>query len=267
MPELPEVETTRRQLVPLLVGRRIVGVRATRASYFFLTPPRRLARGLTGRRVDELRRVGKYLVAHLDDGARVLMHLGMTGQIGALAWDQHTHLGLSFEDGRPEIAFRDVRRFGKVQLLEPGARSARLDRLGPDALLASGPALFTATRGRRAAIKSLLLDQSVLAGVGNIYADEALFLARIRPTRPAGRLTREAWERLAAAIRRVLEGGIQAGGSTISDFLSPYGEEGRYQDDHQVYGREGEACPRCRARIRRIVLGQRSSHYCPRCQR
>jgi formamidopyrimidine-DNA glycosylase len=267
MPELPEVETTRRQLAPLLVGRTIVRVRATRASYFFLTPPARLARGLTGRRVDELRRVGKYLVAHLDDGARFLMHLGMTGQIGTLAWDEHTHLGLSFADGRPEIAFRDVRRFGKVQLLTPGARSARLDRLGPDALGASGPALFAATRGRRAAIKTLLLDQSVLAGVGNIYADEALFVARVRPARRAGRVTRKECDGLADAIRRVLQEGIAAGGSTISDFVSPYGNEGRYQDDHQVYGREGEACPRCRIPIRRLVLGQRSSHYCPRCQR
>jgi formamidopyrimidine-DNA glycosylase len=267
VPELPEVETTRRQLAPLLIGRTIVRVRATRASYFFLTPPGRLARALTGRRVDDLQRVGKYLVARLDDGARVLMHLGMTGQIGTLAWDEHTHLGLSFEDGRPEIAFRDVRRFGKVQLLTPGARSARLDRLGPDALGVTGPALFAASRGRRAAIKTLLLDQSVIAGVGNIYADEALFLARIRPARRAGRVTRGECDALAAAVRRVLEDGIAAGGSTISDFVSPYGSEGRYQDDHRVYGREGEACARCRGRIRRVVLGQRSSHYCPRCQR
>ena len=138
----------------MLIGRTIVRVRATRASYFFLTPPARLARALTGRRVDELRRVGKYLVAHLDDGARFLMHLGMTGQIGTQEWDEHTHLGLSFEDGRPEIAFRDVRRFGKVQLLTPGAPSSRLDRLGPDALAVTGPALFASTRGRRVAVRA-----------------------------------------------------------------------------------------------------------------
>jgi formamidopyrimidine-DNA glycosylase len=267
VPELPEVETTRRQLAPLLVGRTIVRVRASRASYFFLTPPARLARALTGRRVDELVRLGKYLVAHLDDGARVLMHLGMTGQIGTLGWDRHTHLALSFGDGRPEIAFRDARRFGKVQLLPPGATSPRLDRLGPDALAVTGPALFAATRRRRVAVKGLLLDQSVIAGVGNIYADEALFLARIRPARRAAHVTRAECDALAQALRRVLQDGIAAGGSTISDFVSPYGSEGRYQDHHRVYGREGAPCGVCRARVRRLVLGQRSAHYCPRCQR
>jgi formamidopyrimidine-DNA glycosylase len=267
MPELPEVEVTRRQLEPLLVGRTIVGVRTGAPSYFFLTPPRRLARRLLGRRVLAVDRVGKYLLARLDDGARFLMHLGMTGQIGEAPDDAHTHLRLEFADGGRTVRFHDVRKFGKVQLLEPGQRSPRVDRLGPDALGIAADRLLAATRARRAAIKTVLLDQAVVAGIGNIYADEALFAAAIRPTRRAGSVTREECRRLAKAVRRILRQGIQAGGSTISDYRSPEGRPGDYQERHRVYGRTGEPCRRCRTPIRRRVIGQRSSHYCPRCQR
>jgi len=267
MPELPEVEVTRRQLGPLLVGRTIASVRTGRPSYFFLTPPGRLARRLTGRRVLALDRVGKYLLARLDDGARLLMHLGMTGQIGDAPDDAHTHLRLDFADGGRPVRFHDVRKFGKVQLLEPGERSARVDRLGPDALGVTAHRLFAATRARRAAIKAVLLDQAVVAGVGNIYADEALFAAGIRPARRAASVTREECRRLANAVRRILRQGIRAGGSTISDYRSPDGRPGGYQERHRVYGRTGEPCRRCRTPIRRRVIGQRSSHFCPRCQR
>ncbi len=266
MPELPEVEVTRRQLQPLLVGRTITRVWTGRSSTFFLTPPLRLARRLAGRRVLALDRVGKYLLALLDDGARLLMHLGMTGQIGDAPLDVHTHLRLRFDDGGPEVRFHDVRKFGKVQILEPGRSSPRVDRLGPDALGVRGDRLFTGTRGRRAAIKTVLLDQAVLAGIGNIYADEALFLAGVRPSRRAARVGAVECRRLAAALRRVLRQGIRAGGSTIDDYRRPDGSPGQYQEDHRVYGRAGEPCPRCRTRIRRVVIGQRSSHYCPRCQ-
>ena len=292
MPELPEVEVTRRQLEPLLVGRRIERAFTTAPSHFFVTPPAVLSRRLRRRRFEALDRVGKYILARLDNGERLLLHLGMTGQIfgagipgvrllsstagasltpeqqlQAFRPDKHTHLRLRFDDGGPDVLFRDARKFGKVQLMRQDEPSARLDRLGPDALMARGKALFAAVRTRRVAIKSLLLDQSLLAGVGNIYADEALFLARVRPARPGRRVTRPECDRLANAIRRVLRRSIATGGSSISDYVQPDGSSGAYQDERRVYGREGEPCPRCRTRIRRRVLGQRSAHYCPRCQK
>jgi formamidopyrimidine-DNA glycosylase len=291
MPELPEVETTRRRIAPLLVGRRIEQVETTSESYFFLTPPARLRRSLEGRRVERLDRAGKYLVAHLDGGARLLMHLGMTGQLfssevssvrllsatarAALAPgeqrsfepDEHTHLRLTMDGSGPRVYFRDVRKFGKVQWLEPGESNDRLDRLGPDALGVTGDLLFRASRGRRVAIKSLLLDQSVAAGIGNIYADEALFLAGVRPGRGARRVTGKECGLIAGGLRRVLERSIETGGSSISDYVAPDGADGGYQDERKVYGRTGEACPQCADPIKRRVIGQRSSHYCARCQR
>ncbi len=291
MPELPEVEVTRRQLVPLLVGRTVSQVRTTAASYFFLTPPAELRRRLRHRQVRTLERIGKYLVAKVDGEERLLLHLGMTGQLfgagassvrlmGATARsslaperqtgfrpDRHTHLELRFEDGGPAVFFRDVRKFGKVQLLQAGEPCARLERLGEDALGARGATLVAATRRRRAAIKTVLLDQSVLAGVGNIYADEALFAAGIRPTRRADRLRSAECDALATALRRVLRRAITTGGSSISDYIRPDGSDGGYQDERRVYGRTGEPCYRCRRPIRRLVLGGRSTHFCPGCQR
>jgi formamidopyrimidine-DNA glycosylase len=258
MPELPEVEVTRRKVARMLVGRRIAEVVTTRDSYVFLTRPAVLAERLRGRRVEALERAGKYLLARLDDGARLLVHLGMTGELGGdgLPGEAHTHVELRFADGGPPVFFRDVRKFGKVQLLAAGERSARLDRLGPDALHARGAELCARLVGRRAPIKAVLLDQSVLAGVGNIYADEALFEARLSPLRPASSLTPAECQRLAAAVRAVLRRSIARGAG--------YREE---PDDFRVYGRGGEPCRSCRRPLRRVVVAQRSTHYCPRCQR
>ncbi len=291
MPELPEVEVTRRRIAPWLVGRTLREVRTTGESYLFLTPPVRLERELPGARVRDLRRLGKYLLVDLDRGRRLLLHLGMTGQLftegatsprllaatarAALAPeeqlrfepDPHTHLRLVFADEGPALYFRDVRKFGKVQLLAPGEASARLERLGTDALAIRGEELFRASRRRRVAIKSLLLDQSVVAGSGNIYADEVLFLAGVRPGRAAGRVTRAECQRLAEGFHRVLQRAIETGGSSISDYVAPDGADGRYQDERMVYARTGEPCRVCGKPIRRRVLGQRSAHYCPRCQR
>lgn len=291
MPELPEVEVTRRCIEPVLVGRTIASVHTSSPSYFFLTPPARLRRRLAGRTVQALARRGKYLVASLDDGARLVVHLGMTGQLfaegaasprllsatarAALRPDQqlrfrpdaHTHLRIRFADAGPDVWMRDVRKFGKVLWLRAGERHERLDRLGVDALELGGAALFDACRKRAVAIKNLLLDQAVVAGGGNIYADEALHLAGVRPGRAAGRTTRPECERIAAALRRVMQRAIETGGSSISDFVAPDGADGRYQDERRVYARTGEPCHACGTRIRRLVLGQRSSHYCPRCQR
>jgi len=291
MPELPEVEVTRRCISPAWVGRRVRSLRTTADSYFFLTPPRRLQRRLRNQRMQSLERRGKYLVAQTDDGSQLVLHLGMTGQLfssdatsvrllsasarAALAPeeqvrfrpDTHTHLTFRFHDDGPDIHMRDVRKFGKVLLLAPGQRSERLDRLGADALEVQGDDLFAATRGRSIAIKSLLLDQSVVAGSGNIYTDEALYLARVRPTRKAGRVTRAECDRIADATRKVMLRSIETGGSSISDYVAPDGSDGAYQDERMVYARTGEPCPSCSAPIRRVVLGQRSAHYCSRCQR
>ena len=292
MPELPEVEITRRQIAPLLVGRTVAAVVTTASSPFFLTSPGTLRRRLSGRRFERLDRIGKYLLAGLDGGARLLLHLGMTGQVfaagvrslrllsstrggaltpegqaGGFVPDRHTHLRLHFDDGGPDVFFRDVRKFGRVELLAPGASSPRLERLGVDALAARAGDLAAAVRRRRAPIKAVLLDQSVLAGVGNIYADEALFLSSIRPSRPANRVTKPQCEQLLAAVQRVLHRSLETGGASISDFVQPSGEDGRYQDERLVYGREGEPCPRCHTPVVRTVIAGRGTHYCPRCQR
>ncbi|MEN8181048.1 MAG: bifunctional DNA-formamidopyrimidine glycosylase/DNA-(apurinic or apyrimidinic site) lyase [Myxococcota bacterium] len=291
MPELPEVEVTRRRIRPLLVGRTIARVRTTRPSYLFLTPPGVLRRRLPGRRIAGLARQGKYLLAGFEDGSRLVIHLGMTGQLfaegaasprllsatarAALLPDEqlrfqpdgHTHLRLAFRDPGPEILLRDVRKFGKVLWLSPGEGHERLDRLGVDALRLRGEDLESAARGRKAAIKSLLLDQAVVAGSGNIYADEALALAGVRPTRQACRVSRKQCERIAEELRRVMRRAIETGGSSISDFVAPDGSDGGYQDERRVYARTGAPCLECGAAIRRVLIGQRSAHYCPRCQR
>lgn len=291
MPELPEIEVTRKRLAPLLVGRRIRSVRTSAPSYFFLTPPDALRRALRGRALEALERRGKYLVGDFGGGDRLLIHLGMTGQLfssratsvrllsatarAALSPeeqqrfrpDPHTHLQLAFEDGGPEVYFRDVRKFGKLLWLPKGSTHERLDRLGADALEVTGELLFAASRGRVVAIKNLLLDQAVLAGCGNIYADEALFLAGVRPARRAGRVTRAECDAIAEALIGVLRRSIETGGSSISDFVAPDGADGAYQSERRVYARAGEPCSRCGGAIRRRVIGQRSSHFCARCQK
>jgi len=292
MPELPEVEVTRRQIGPLLLRRRIASVITTAPSYFFLTEPDVLRRKLRGRRIERLERHGKYLIGTLDDGSRLLLHLGMTGQLFgggvssvrllsatrgaslspeaqlvAFTPDRHTHLRIQFEDRGPEVYFRDTRKFGKVQWLAAEEPSPRLQLLGVDALQATAARLLAETRSRRVPIKTVLLDQSVFAGIGNIYADEALFVAGVRPTRRAQRLSADESARVVRAVKRILLRSIETGGSSISDYVQPDGSDGAYQDERRVYDRTGEACLRCGASIKRLVIGTRSSHYCPRCQR
>jgi formamidopyrimidine-DNA glycosylase len=291
MPELPEVEVTRRRIGKLLVGREIARLVTTKPSYFFLTSPRKLQAQLVGRTVVKLERHGKYLLARLDGGATVLLHLGMTGQLfgeGAKSIrllraldrsangadeprrftpDQHTHLQFEFADDGPRVFFRDTRKFGKVLFVPPGQSDARLDKLGIDALKANGHHLFDAARARKIPIKSLLLDQGVVAGIGNIYADEALFIAGVSPQRVAGRVDADACAAIIAAAQQVMRRSIQTGGSSISDYVNPDGSDGGYQNERRVYGREDEPCPRCRTPIVRVVIATRSSHFCPACQK
>lgn len=291
MPELPEVEVTRRQISGVLVGRTVSAVATTRASYFFLTKPSELKARLVGRRFAGLERVGKYLLAELDDGSQLLLHLGMTGQLFAAGAasprllsatakralapeaqasftpDEHTHLVLTFRGPGPNVYFRDVRKFGKVAWIAKGRSHERLSKLGVDALSATGGTLFDATRARRAPIKTVLLDQGVVAGIGNIYADEALFLAGVRVTRPACRLTRAECDAVMRAAQKVMRRSIETGGSSISDYVRPDGSDGGYQDERRVYARTGEPCSSCGTPILRLVIATRSSHYCPTCQR
>jgi formamidopyrimidine-DNA glycosylase len=291
MPELPEIEVTRRRIEGLLVGRRISRVFTTPKSYLFLTDPKRLEKRLVGREIIRLDRHGKYLVAALDDGKRLVLHLGMSGQLfgdratsprllsasarsaltpsqqATFVPDQHTHLQLCFEDGGSRVLLRDVRKFGKVRLLESGENEPRLDKLGVDALVATGEELFRATRRRSVEIKTLLLDQSSIAGIGNIYADECLFRARVRPTRRARRMTRRECARLIEAVRETLQRAIETGGSSISDYVAPDGQDGGYQDERCVYARAGLPCHVCGTPIRKTVIAQRGTHFCPKCQR
>lgn len=288
MPELPEVEVTRRRIAPLLLNRPIVQLRTTKPSYFFITPPQTLRTKLAARHFIALDRVGKYLVGTLDDASRLLLHLGMTGQLfgeGAanprlvrkidrvsvpdmeveFTPDQHTHLVFHFAAG-PSVYFRDTRKFGKVEWLPAGESSPRLTKLGPDALEISASELHARLRRKGGPIKTELLNQSVLAGAGNIYADEALFLTGIRPTRVANRLSEQACASLLDHLRAVLLRSIETGGSSISDYFTPDGSDGGYQNERRVYARTGEPCRTCGTAIKRTTLGQRSTHYCPQCQ-
>jgi formamidopyrimidine-DNA glycosylase len=290
MPELPEVELVVRYLRPQLLGRRIQRVTTTKPSYFFLTPPKTLNDELPGERIAGLERLGKYLLVVFKSDRRLLLHLGMTGQLivagarnprlvfskqrrrGAtepltdFEPDQHTHLSLHFADNRPALYFRDTRKFGKVRLLEAGQTDPRLAKLGPDALTVKASRLVLTSQSRRVPVKSWLLDQTVITGVGNIYADEALFLTGIHPQRPAQSLTLRDCQALAKTIRRLLRNAIRAGGSSIDDYVHPDGSDGRFQKQFNVYGRAGLPCDQCKTPIVRIVLGGRSTHFCPKCQ-
>ena len=285
MPELPEVETVRRGLAPALVGRRIKRAQTKRADLRFPFPERFAAR-LSGRRVDALERRAKYLLAHLDDGVVWVTHLGMTGRWSILGAKHqpgdfyyaeppdpaHTHVVLETDAGA-RLEFNDPRRFGYMDLIAADALSAHpfFKGMGPEPLGNEFhlPYLKRALTGKKTSIKAALLDQRVVAGLGNIYVVEALHRAGIAPTRAAGRIATVRLERLHHAIRAVLEEAIEAGGSTLSDYAQVNGAQGGFQHRFRVYDREGEACttPDCGGTIVRAVHGGRSSFWCPRCQR
>jgi len=283
MPELPEVETVRRGLAPVLEGARIARVRVNRPDLRWPFPDR-MAERLTGRRVLCLRRRSKYILADLDSGEALLIHLGMSGRIlvsgdplGRFqhehpAPERHDHVVLELESGA-RVTFNDPRRFGAMDLVATDASDGHrlLRNLGPEPLgnAFNEDYLAAALKGRRLPVKAALLDQRIVAGLGNIYACEALFRAGISPKRRAGAISGRRVAGLVPAIRDVLRDAIAAGGSSLRDFRRADGELGLFQHRFDVYGREGAPCPTpgCDRRIRRIPQSGRSSFYCPRCQR
>jgi formamidopyrimidine-DNA glycosylase len=262
LPELPEVETVVRSVRPHILGKKVIAAafasrRVTRASH------EETRQALTGATITDVRRRGKQILIDLDRGL-LYVHLGMTGK---LLWNttptKYTRAQLHFEDGI--LLYDDTRMFGRVEFF--AVAPEMLSRVGPDALTVTFEDFYSRLKRHKGKIKAVLLNQAFLAGVGNIYADESLFAAGISPSTPAQRLSKARAQRLHAHLLEILETAIQHRGSSIADYVDSTGTRGSYQQLHNVYGRKGEACPRCGALIRRIVLAQRGTHFCPRCQK
>lgn len=274
MPELPEVETVRRQLASALPGRRITGLGVRLPRLLRNIEPERLEERVAGRRFAAVQRRGKFLLLHLDDGARLIVHLRMTGRLTVAPTGDpegpHTHIVVAL-DGGLELRFSDQRTFGTWHYVAddygqepPGLVSMGVEPLGDDF---SPEALAALVAGRRAPIKAVLLDQRRVAGIGNIYADEALFRAGIDPARPAGSLSEADLARLHRTIRAVLQDSLAKGGTTVRDYVNGRGVPGEFQRYLDVYGRAGQPCRRCGTAIVRRRVAGRGTHVCPRCQR
>ena len=282
MPELPEVETTRRGLAPHLEGRRIASVTLRRPDLRWPIPAE-VAALLPGQRIQAIRRRAKYLLLDTDVGS-ALLHLGMSGSLRVLPADApagaHDHVDLALETsghghGRV-LRFTDPRRFGCLLWQPPGTTHALLRGLGPEPLVADGavsggPAfdgdyLFVRSRGRKAPVKSFLMDQRIVVGVGNIYAAEALFAAGISPLRAAGRVSRERYRLLAGAVQAILSHAIARGGTTLRDFISPDGAPGYFEQELSAYGRGGAPCPNCGRPLKQAWIGQRATVWRGHCQ-
>lgn len=262
LPELPEVETVVRSIAPHIVGRTIEHAelhsqRVTRGGLA------ETAAALAGKTIESVRRHGKQIFIHLDRGV-IYVHLGMTGK---LLWNaergKYTRAYLQLDHGA--LVYDDIRQFGRFEFFP--SLPAAFERVGPDALKVSFADFYQRLKQRRVTVKALLLNQAFVGGVGNIYADEALYAAGIHPRTLSSRLSEVRARRLHSNILEILEQAIQHRGSSISDYVDAAGERGGYQSLHNVYGRAGEPCPRCGSAVRRIVVAQRGTHYCPRCQR
>jgi len=274
VPELPEVETVRARLEPVLTGRRFVRVEIADPRVTRPFEPGAVAAELEGETVTAVERRGKYLIVRFESGRSLLIHLRMTGSLrhataGTLADDPHRRVVVRLDDGS-DVAYRDVRRFGTWLLVEPGELEPYLSaRLGAEPL----DRTFTSRRlaeglgTRRASIKAALLDQRTLAGMGNIYADEALWRAGVHPLRPAGDLTTEEIARVTRGVKDALRAGIARHGATLRDYSTPDGGRGRMQAEFKVYGRAGEPCKRCGTPIEKTRVAGRGTWYCPSCQR
>lgn len=281
MPELPEVETVARGLRQAIIGRRILSV--TLGKTDFIDDPVALEQNLPGRRIEAVERYGKFMLLRLsavagtngnhgsDEAKRasLLVHLGMTGQMAPSPAEKprekHTHVCMLLDDGR-ELRYTDARRFGRIAYLTEAPLAQELTRFGADPLEVSRDEFVKRIRERRARVKALLMDQGVLRGVGNIYADESLWRAKIHPAQLGAKLSRRQAEALWNALRGILRKAIVMRGSSISDFLDAEGEPGEYQRRHRAYGREGKTCQRCKTLIRRGIVAGRSSYFCPTCQ-
>jgi formamidopyrimidine-DNA glycosylase len=281
MPELPEVETVARGLRRTIVGRRILSVRLGKTD--FIDDPAALRQHLPGRQIEAVERYGKFMLLRLSPvdaagisapngdaaPAALLVHLGMTGQIAphpaAQPLEKHTHACFVLDDDR-ELRYTDARRFGRLAYLSREPLAQELRTFGADPLEVSAEEFGKQARTRRARIKALLLDQSFLRGVGNIYADESLWRAKIHPARLGASLKKKQAATLHRVLREILEKAILLRGSSISDFLDAEGQPGEYQRHHRAYGREGQGCYRCGTTIRRAIVAGRSSYFCPKCQ-
>jgi len=276
MPELPEVETVVRGLRGSLPGRTILDVRLGKTD--FIDDPVALSEHLPGVRIAGIKRLGKFICIELQPGVpaevpvernNLVIHLGMTGQLTVRHPGDpvapHTHGFFALDDGQ-ELRYTDIRRFGRILLVPESLMAGFRGRLGTEPLEITLKEFRARFGGRRARIKALLLDQAVLRGVGNIYADESLFRAGIHPARIAANLTQIQLEVLHRAVREILTTAIRLRGSSISDYVDSEGKRGEFQFQHRVYQREGKSCVHCKAKIRRVIVAGRSSHFCPRCQ-
>jgi len=271
MPELPEVETTRRGIAPAVIGHRLESV-LVRESRLRWPIPSELPARAAGQRVTDLRRRAKYLIFDLERGGLIL-HLGMSGSLRLLAREMapaiHDHVDMILDSGSC-LRFNDPRRFGSLLwAAQSPLEHPLLANLGPEPLdeVFDGAYLARMSKGRQVAIKPLLMNSRIVVGVGNIYASEALFRAGIRPRRAAGRIRRAEFDVLAQAVKDVLTEAIRAGGTTLRDFISPEGRPGYFKQELYVYDRAGEPCRICQSPVRQIAQGQRSTYFCPRCQR
>jgi formamidopyrimidine-DNA glycosylase len=272
LPELPEVETIRRQLAPALTGRRIVDLRVLDARWCEPAPPEAIEDALRGRRIESVGRRGKYLILSVEDDVHLVMHLRMTGNL-LLTEDRQNpaHTRVAFElDDATRLLFVDVRRFGTGDVLLGGDALDEYfgSRLGVEPLSAdfTADALRALARGRKQPVKAFLLNQERIAGVGNIYADEALFKSRIHPERPVGTLKRDQLEALREAVIESLNDGIDSRGASIDDYRNPDGAEGLFQTKFQVHLREGEPCVRCGTTIKKMRAAGRGTYVCEKCQ-
>lgn len=274
MPELPEVETVVRDLQPCLQGRRLARVKQTSRHSLRTRWRPAWSAAVAGQRVKGIMRRGKWILIGLQNEAILVFHLGMTGQLtiveSATPLADHTHLLFDLDDGGEQLRFRDIRRFGSVTLFAtPKALEDffAASRLGPEPFDVPAQYWNACLRSSKRCLKAVLLDQSVVAGVGNIYADESLFEARLHPTRLACDLDRTEAERLRRAVAKVLCRAIDRRGSSIRNYVGGSGLKGEYQNEFRVYGRTGATCPRCTTPIELLRLAGRSSHFCPKCQK
>lgn len=271
MPELPEVETTLRGIAPHIEGQIINGVEI-RESRLRWPIPENLGSLISGRRIGRPERRAKYLLLPIDGAGTLIIHLGMSGSLRivdqSLAPRKHDHVDLRLSNGS-SLRYHDPRRFGCLLLTDTPASHALIKDLGPEPLASTfnGAYLHGLSRGRKTAIKTFVMDGHVVVGVGNIYASESLFRAGISPLRLAGEVSLQRYEKLAIAIREVLEAAIQQGGTTLRDFVNPEGKPGYFRQTLKVYERAGEPCRNCETPIRMFRQGQRATYWCPKCQR